>query len=510
MTIKKITAEDLLSQKIFYGFLLFHFVLWILTPTFIHQNPPTDSLEGIAWGDLFLWGYEKHPFLAPWLTAFATNLFGVVGWPIYLLGQLAVCICFWAIWRLARRFLPPWHALVAVLLLDGISYYNLQSDIFNPNVLMLPLWALLMLAFYDAVLQQKIKNWLLVGLFAGLAFVCKYQSVLLFFLLFLLLILTPEGRKSWCRPGLYLSLLLALLIISPNLYWLMSHDFVAVNYAVNEMRYNASRLEQPFKFLLAQCGNILPMFFLYLPFWQRKRTQIELTSFQWRFLLLLSIGPLAFTLLFSLLAKATLVSRWGFPFFSLLGVLWVAWRNPVIQLKSLKIFVVVIICFNFLLCGLGFIAVETLPFIAKKRSNPNMLTSAYFPGEAIADTVTQKWRVKYHRPLAFIAGDRNIVVNISAFSPDKPTPFFNWNLQESPWIDLKVLTQKGAVFVHRLGHSFMDQEILQILHQRFPALVDEEVLSFAWQTKVKQEPIRIWVGYLAPGGKIMSSPPPRG
>ena len=117
----------------FYFFLAVHLFVWTVIPSVIRGNIPEDTAEGIAWGNLWALGYNKHPFLAPWLTAGMTDLFDTVGWPVYLLSQLSVVICFWATWRLARQFLPEAQAFMSVFLLEGIYYYNVASQQFNPN-----------------------------------------------------------------------------------------------------------------------------------------------------------------------------------------------------------------------------------------------------------------------------------------------------------------------------------------------------------------------------------------
>ena len=47
------------------------------------------------------------------------------------------------------------------------------------------------------------KAWLGAGLFAGLALMTKYLAGALLLPLGLMLFFTPEGRKSWKRPGPY-------------------------------------------------------------------------------------------------------------------------------------------------------------------------------------------------------------------------------------------------------------------------------------------------------------------
>ena len=163
-------------------FISLHFVLWALVPAFIRYNLPLDSIEGTVWGHQLEWGYDKNPFLNAWLTAFATYLDGQSGWMVYFFSQISVAACFWAVWRLGRIILPPLYALISVLLLESVQYYNFHAIDFNDNTLELGLWSLTILCFYQALSAKTNKSsllsWAGVGLFAALGMMAKYLSLI--------------------------------------------------------------------------------------------------------------------------------------------------------------------------------------------------------------------------------------------------------------------------------------------------------------------------------------------
>ena len=43
---------------------------------------------------------------------------------VYLLGPLAAVFCFYGVWLLAREMVGPFRALIAVLALEGVHFYN--------------------------------------------------------------------------------------------------------------------------------------------------------------------------------------------------------------------------------------------------------------------------------------------------------------------------------------------------------------------------------------------------
>ena len=185
------------------AFIFLHVTLWTLAPALTRFTLPMDSMEGALWGRQLEWGYDKNPFMNGWLTALALKIDGHTGWVIYLFSQLSVAICFWAIWQLGKKIVPPLYALIAVLLLEGMQYYNFHAIDFNDNTLELAIWALTALFFYQALVANKIRDWLLTGFFAGLGMMTKYYIAVLLLPMVLLLITTPEGQRQFKKPGLY-------------------------------------------------------------------------------------------------------------------------------------------------------------------------------------------------------------------------------------------------------------------------------------------------------------------
>ena len=165
--------KEVRYQRWFYLFIIIHLLLWTLLPSLLRYTLPLDAMEGTTWGRQLFLGYDKNPFLNAWLTELAIWLGGKSGWLIYGLGQLCVVTAFGAVWMLVKKMLHPAYALMAVMILEGMTNYNIDAIDFNDNVLQLAFWALIISYFYTAIKNQKLKDWLLVGLFAGLAMMAK-------------------------------------------------------------------------------------------------------------------------------------------------------------------------------------------------------------------------------------------------------------------------------------------------------------------------------------------------
>ncbi len=262
-----------LSPAGFFGlFISLHTLLWTVGPALTRLSLPHDTLESITWGLQWQLGYHKHPFLTAWLCAGVSQLFATVGWPVYLLAQLAVTVTFIAVWQLAKRLLPSWHALIATLLIEGVLFYNINSDNLTPDTMQSPLWALLSLFFYQALTTQKIWPWLLTALCAALSVCTKYQVVVLLLPMLFFCCINREARASFSKPGIYLAIFTFILLIGPHLWWLAHHHFISLTYAQQSAAYYThektwfSHVQQPFVFLRNSLCNIIGVFILLWPF----------------------------------------------------------------------------------------------------------------------------------------------------------------------------------------------------------------------------------------------------
>src|SRR5208282_6034309 len=200
-----IDAVERRPQAAFAGFLVVHGLVWTALPSLFCFNLPLDVIEALVYGREWQLGYDKLPPLPWWLIAAAYQLFGTDA-AIYALGQIAVIVAFVAVWLTARPLIGATGALAAILLTDGMHYFNISAAKFNHNVSELPFWALAGFAFYAGLRHGRLRHWILLGLALGLAWWAKYFMVIL------------------AAP-------LALIVMAPHLIWLVQNDFLPFSYA---------------------------------------------------------------------------------------------------------------------------------------------------------------------------------------------------------------------------------------------------------------------------------------
>lgn len=488
------------DQWYFWLFLIIHTLVWTLIPTLMRPTVTHDTLEGITWGLHWQLGYSKHPFLTAWLCAAVTQLFGFVGWPVYLAAQLVVSTTFFAVWKLAKFFIPATQAVIAALALDGVLFYNINSYNLTPDSLQSPLWALLALFFYQALNTQKMRYWIFSGITAALCFCTKYQALLLFLPMLTLCIINPKARESFKKPGFYCSLVSFSILITPHIIWLFHHQFISLDYAINApASYTPDKnfmdhLILPVRFLLNNAISVLGLFVLFWPFYSSKKASFTVNNFQWSFLICLGLGPLFLTFMLCIITGDNFVTRWSTPYYFALGIIVLAYLKPEVSKKEGFQFIIGLIIFS---STLALSKIASLSFNLRPNSD------AFLPNQFIAETLSQIWHEHYSNSPTFLAGSNYLVTGITPYMPGKVQTYINWNLAMSPWIDEKQMNKKGAIFIWDVGINYnWDQEsiknalVTSDIIERFPRLIMLNNVTFYRLSNHK--PVVISIGLLPP------------
>src|SRR4051812_32254074 len=155
--------------------LALHVVIWTLLPALLSHNLQLDLIEDLALGEEWQLGYWKHPPLPWWLADVVFRLTGDER-AVYVLGPLAAVICFWGVWLLAREVVGEFEGLLAVLILEGIHFYNFSVVKFAHDQMQLPFWAFAGLYFHRALTRGRPIYWILAGAMLAGAFWSKYAA----------------------------------------------------------------------------------------------------------------------------------------------------------------------------------------------------------------------------------------------------------------------------------------------------------------------------------------------
>ncbi len=208
------------------------------------------------WSRALAFGYYSKPPLIAWTIAASTSLCGeselCVRTPALLLQPFTAFGLFLIGWRLyGARTGRLAAALYATLPLVFASSWIMSTD-----ALLLLFWAYGLWFLVCALDSQRWQDWLGLGFCVGVGLLAKYTMVAFLLSLVLYLALSPAHRIFLRRPGPYLALLVAALLILPNILWNGFHDLVSFRHTANTAALDHS-LFHPGKFFEFIAGQAL-------------------------------------------------------------------------------------------------------------------------------------------------------------------------------------------------------------------------------------------------------------
>ena len=391
------------TNRLFFCFLFTHLMIWTLVPSITNHNLPLDTIEALAWGSNLDWGFNKHPPISALMVKIFYQIFGAQDWAYYFLSQLFVITSFYFVFKLSKQILNDKKlALLSVLLLEGIYFYNFTSPEFNVNVCTLPFWAMTSYYAYKCIKNNLVKDHIILGIIAGLGFLSKYLFIYL--LIGIKVFYIYHIKKNNLRSNYIITGIIFLLILTPHLIWLLNNNFVTITYGLKRTGEIKSYLDHfilPSIFLGKQIGILFPFFILL--FILIKNLKINLSFKDQNLLYLLCTIILPITLIFftSVVLGAKIRTMWMTPFYLFIGTLFVYLFQSQIDINKFKVFIYVFI-FLFLLSPLlyGYISITQ----KNKRTD--------YKGKQMARTVENKLK-EFGFPNTFrIHGDEWIAGNL--------------------------------------------------------------------------------------------------
>jgi len=443
-----IDAVERRPQAAFAGFLVVHGLIWTALPSLLYANLPLDLIEALTYGREWQLGYDKLPPLPWWMVEAAYRVFGV-DTAYYALAQIAVIAAFVMVWMTARPLVGATGALVAILIIDGLHYFNLTAAKFNHDVIQLPFWALAGFAFHAGLRRGRLGHWILLGLALGLALWAKYFVAVLAAPLALFLLLDRDARRSLAGPGPWIAAAVALVVMAPHLVWLVQNDFLPFNYA--EARTLPGRglfdhLLHPAQYLGGQLFFLVPALLIAAPLvWPPPKTapHAPADAFDRRIVTLLAFGPALTLLALTLLTGRGTVTMWGYPLWLFLG-LWIVMFAPAAPDRTRLARIGAFWAFVFASLAAAFVAdYAVLPGLDHRYR------AVLFPGDQLSAALTQRFEAATGQKPAYIIGSTWDGGNVAHYSAQRPQPrvLIDGLPRRAPWIDLADLRARGAVVV---------------------------------------------------------------
>ena len=398
-------------NRLFYYFLFTHLVIWTFIPSITNHNLPLDTIEALAWGSNLDWGFNKHPPLSALAVKIFYQIFGSQDWAYYLLSQLFVLTAFYFVFKLSKEILnTDKYALISVLLLEGIYFYNFTTPEFNVNVCMMPFWAMASYYAYKCLKNNLIKDYIILGIVTALGFLSKYLFIYLLIgikIFYIFYIIKNNLKIKYLVPGI-----LFLLIITPHLIWLTENNYITITYGLKrtgEIKSYLDHIILPLTFLGKQIGILIPFFILLFILIRSLKTNFSFKDQNLLYLLCITIVPIILMFLTSVILGAKIRTMWMTPFYLYIGTLFIYIFQNQIDTGRLKVFnYVFIFLFLFSPFLYGYISITQID----KRTD--------YKGKQIAAVVENKLKELGFPNTFRIHGDEWIAGNLCYHLKSKP------------------------------------------------------------------------------------------
>ncbi|MEI6334567.1 MAG: glycosyltransferase family 39 protein [Methylococcaceae bacterium] len=438
-----------------FAFFAVYLMSWTLLSGLLLLSSELDSIEQVVWSQSWQWGYYKHPPLPSALLHALNSLFGEpsVGLTVFAAQGCSVLALFY-VWLLAKEMLPKKQVIVAVLITSLIAYHNSRAFTFNHNTVSLPFTAAALYYFYCALRCPKsLSNWLWLGIACGLAMLTKYSAILIIAGFFVFVIWQRLWSDTRIIFGLLVSSIIFMLVISPHVLWLVENNWIPFTYIHDKLAESDSRLG----ILMGFVANVMVRLVFALPlllgvwFFIKKGTikvatipeaDLPESNHDLRFLLVVLLTPLILAMMVPLLSASPLNSNWVTAFFLPSGILLTKCFYK--QLDDKQLLKVV--------SWLAWItqAIILIFFFVVALIYPNVVGSAArlnFPGEALANKVTEIWSAQQKEPLAIVISDSWTGGNVLLYARPEPTLFIDNNALEAPWVNAQDVAACGAFII---------------------------------------------------------------
>jgi dolichyl-phosphate-mannose-protein mannosyltransferase len=188
------------------------------------------------------WGYVDHPplsiaILAGWKAIFGDSLLSLRVLPALAGGALILMTA-----RIAARLGGGTfaRALAAAVAFATPSYLGI-TGYYSMNAFELLFWAALALVVLDLLEHDRRRDWILLGLVVGLGTLDKI-SVLVAGAAAGIVILAATRLRALRRPGPYLAVAIAAVIVAPHVVWQAQNGWPTREFMENAQRYKMTAL----------------------------------------------------------------------------------------------------------------------------------------------------------------------------------------------------------------------------------------------------------------------------
>jgi 4-amino-4-deoxy-L-arabinose transferase-like glycosyltransferase len=258
--------------------------------------------------------YVDHPPLVGWVHAPIYSLFGTSEFLVRLPAIILFALTTYLLYLFTTALSGSRHiALMAALAVNSSFLFNALSFMLLPDSFLYPLMLLLIFTIKKMEASPERKYFVCLGVLLGLSGLAKYTAIL-FVPPLVAYFMIKRRYDVLISKQMLLAAVIALLMISPVLYWNLQNDFVSFRYQTGHVMGSSSiNIKAFFTTVAAQFGSYSPFLFLiaFYGFFKSFKDRND-----WiRLGLLFGSSILVFFLYTSL--RETALPHWNSPFYLL-------------------------------------------------------------------------------------------------------------------------------------------------------------------------------------------------
>lgn len=223
----------------------------------------SDELMHWQWARHLDIGYPEHPPMIAWLLAMSISIFGHHGWAIRLVPVVAMTLTLSVTYLLGKKLYGGRVGLLAVIAMMVTLVVSIGGVLANVDALYSLFWALFVYSMYRAVLDDRRSGWLMAGLSLGFALLSKLLALMLLPATLLFLFATPQGRRWLRRWEPYAAAALGLAIFSPQIIWLVQHDWFSFRIRLGHQVAGSFTIKHVFELVGGQLFTVSPFLFIW-------------------------------------------------------------------------------------------------------------------------------------------------------------------------------------------------------------------------------------------------------
>lgn len=486
-------------KRLLWCYVFLYVVAWtVLTFAANSTVPGGDAIEAFNWATNLDWGTPRSGwavglFMYPGLLFDSVTVRSFYWYFVHFAG---VGIGMLGVWALAFRLTHSLrHAWLAIFLLHLTAIVSTDAQIQNDNYLLVMTWPWLFYFFIRAGFENH-RFWLPFAIIAGVATMSKYSTLAFVGSVFLLTLASPSLRRSYRSPWFYAAIACFFSMVMPNVFWLVEHNFVAMNWFLDDAHKG---------FSLFTIESVLMVFTtVWIPWLAFRLVGLKChwpaspVSRHALICMLLPLAPITLYLVFYPTSHPSRITEWLIPF-SILGpplfVTTIA-DLPTVLMRRTSVLLVTIGAIVFI--GYG---------TAKFFNFRNTYYSGH--GDAIVSAKGQElWHTRYSSKLRYVGGG-DIAGVATFYASDFPAILMRWSSAKQPNIftrDIRIedVLQHGALLFGPTGESCRVADFANVLDSwpgmHIDALTD---ITFSDSPSAAKQPVCL--AFVAPHSRIKAT-----